>query len=578
MSINIIMSNAASGLRAAQAGISATSDNMANVDNARYARKVVDVQSAAYGGRGAGIEIVGVRRVTDQFLQSANLSASANASHAGVMADLFDQVQALFGMPTEAYSVSNQLQSLFAGFTTLAAADPSLTARSGALTDTSAFFTGARDFAGGLTSVIQQADGRAGDDIGRANVLLSAIAEANREISRGGASGADVTGLQQQQSEMIDELSGLLDIRVQHTDLGGSIIRAFDGREIAGMEASPLTLEMVAGERQLVIHTTGSPPQVMNSLLQGGSIKGYLDFVNTEAPAVEAQLTELVTKTADQLNRVHNAHTTVPAPTSMQGKVVAGLDAMLATQTGTTTIGLLDDAGAMTAKVDIAFTGGGAGTVNGVAFTDGATFLAALNTAMAPGSATFAGGRLSLDGGGSRLAVTSAPSPASGPGFSYAFGLNDLIVGGDPDFTIRPDILAGPQNLALAKADLSGAVGPELVILKGDTRGAEALGEAGSAMVNFAAAGGLPAGPQSLTDYVKSFGSSLARKTDAAVSRQANQEAVADEAKARRAAFEGVNLDEELVKLTSYQQSYSASARVMQAVDELYQVLLNLGR
>src|SRR5690606_3170350 len=92
------------------------------------------------------------------------------------------------------------------------------------------------------------------------------------------------------------------------------------------------------------------------------------------------------------------------------------------------------------------------------AFTDDASFVAALNTAMAPGGATFAGGRLSLDGGGQGIAMTSAPSPATGDAFSYAFGLNDLVVGESPDFTVRADILASPGKFSLAQADLSGAV------------------------------------------------------------------------------------------------------------------------
>ncbi|MBN8648487.1 MAG: hypothetical protein J0L55_11065, partial [Caulobacterales bacterium] len=43
----------------------------------------------------------------------------------------------------------------------------------------------------------------------------------------------------------------------------------------------------------------------------------------------------------------------------------------------------------------------------------------------------------------------------------------------------------------------------------------------------------------------------------------------------RRSNIEGVNLDEELVKLTSYQQAYAASARMIKAADEMYQTLLN---
>ncbi len=39
---------------------------------------------------------------------------------------------------------------------------------------------------------------------------------------------------------------------------------------------------------------------------------------------------------------------------------------------------------------------------------------------------------------------------------------------------------------------------------------------------------------------------------------------------------EGVNLDEELVKMTTYQQAYSAASRMIQAAKDLYDIVLNM--
>ena len=574
-----MMSNAGSGLRAAQTGLKITSDNIANVDNARYVRKVVDQQSVSYGGAGSGVEVAGIRRVADQFLQSATLGASASSSQASVFADLMDQMQSLFGLPTASHSISSQMQEMFTAFTQMAASEPTLASRSSALNSTQDFFDRAAAFAGGIRDIASQAAGRARDDVARANVLLESVADYNQKISHGTATGSDVTGLQQRQSEMIDELSGIIDVQLQPTSYGGVVVRAFDGREVAGLDVSKLSIETVAGEQRLIINTTGFPPHDVTSWSKGGSVSGYLDFINTTAPAVTDQLTELTQQTATEMNRIHNAHSPVPAPTKLEGKVIAtNLDTALATQSGSTTIGLLDAAGQMTQKVDINFTGGTTGTINGVAFTDSATFLTEVNTALAPATATFVGGRLTLDGGGSRLAVTSAPSPATAPGFSQTFGLNDLLVGEAPDISIRSDIQANPLGLSLARPDLSGVPGPGPVILKGDTRGGDAMGEAGKSMVSFNAVGGAIGGAQSLNDYVTGFGSNLARQTDVAFTRQANSQAVLLETTARRANVEGVSMDEELVNLTTYQQAYNASARMIQAVSELYDVLLNLGR
>jgi flagellar hook-associated protein 1 FlgK len=576
MSLSIILSNAASGLRTAQTGLRVTSDNIANVDNVRYVRKVADQQSVAYGGSGAGVEVSQIRRLADRFLQAAGLKAAGVSAQASAVADLIDQVQSQFGQPSDPSSLSSQMQSMFAGFTALGGTDPTISARAAALNAVSTFFDRASSFSATIDTVVQQADSRGRDDVARVNVLLTSIASANRDVSQGFAKGADVTGMQQRQSEMIDELSGLMEIRVQQADMGGVVIRAFDGRDISSLQASTLSIEMVAGKRALVVKTEGSPPQDVTALLGGGSIAGHLEFVNTVAPAMSSQLGELTTQVAGELNRIHNQYSTVPAPGTLAGQDTGGtLDAMLATLGGDATIGLVDANGAMTKKIAITFAGGTTGTVDGVAFTDGATFLAALDTALAPGAATFASGRLTIDGGGSGLVTASAPAPGT-EGFSQAFGLNDLLIGSAPSFVVRPDILASANRLALALPDLSGAAGPTPVILKGDTRGADALGAAGTNVVNFNAAGNAPAGLRSLNEYVSAYGADIARQADAAQSRKEDQAAVAQEANARRASVEGVNLDEELVNLTTYQQAYNASARVMQAAGEMYDVLMSI--
>ena len=69
---------------------------------------------------------------------------------------------------------------------------------------------------------------------------------------------------------------------------------------------------------------------------------------------------------------------------------------------------------------------------------------------------------------------------------------------------------------------------------------------------------------------------SIAQKASGAADRQSAAETVATEATTRRASVEGVNLDEELIKLTTYQQSYNASARLISAVKDMYDVLLGM--
>src|SRR5215467_3388205 len=100
MSLGIALSNAVSGLQAAQAQLRAVSDNIANVNTPGYVRKVTDTAQRVVAGAGAGVEVLGVRRVTDQYLQMASLTAGSDSSRYDITSQFLDNAQSLFGDPS----------------------------------------------------------------------------------------------------------------------------------------------------------------------------------------------------------------------------------------------------------------------------------------------------------------------------------------------------------------------------------------------------------------------------------------------------------------------------------------------
>ena len=132
-----------------------------------------------------------------------------------------------------------------------------------------------------------------------------------------------------------------------------------------------------------------------------------------------------------------------------------------------------------------------------------------------------------------------------------------------------------PALLAVGKVNLSVGAGLS-ALAAGDGRGALALSKAGDVATAFVAANGLPASNMTLWRYTSEFAGSLGRKASAAETAMNSANSVKTEADSRRSSYEGVNVDEELVRLTTYQQAFNASARLIQAANELYDVLLKL--
>src|SRR3954471_1810721 len=116
MSLTIALKTATSGLMAAQTGLRAVSDNIANVNTPGYVRKTVEQRPVVVNGTGMGVEVTGITRVTDQYLQLASLTASSETSRWDVFSQYLDNAQALFGDPSDDNFFFNRLDDAYSAF------------------------------------------------------------------------------------------------------------------------------------------------------------------------------------------------------------------------------------------------------------------------------------------------------------------------------------------------------------------------------------------------------------------------------------------------------------------------------
>lgn len=199
-------------------------------------------------------------------------------------------------------------------------------------------------------------------------------------------------------------------------------------------------------------------------------------------------------------------------------------------------------------------------------------------------------GQTTLDANG-RLTITS-----SNPGVGRVDVIDDTTARGDTSTSlselfglgetlpsersrslhIRADIRNNPDLLGTAQADLAGAAAGARVLSPGDGRGALGIEGSASQPRSFALAGGLTGQVTSVMDYAARLAGHAGVRAEALGSARAAAESVRSEVRDRRMSEEGVNLDEELVNMTSYQQAYAAASRMIQAARDLYDIVLNL--
>jgi flagellar hook-associated protein 1 FlgK len=210
--------------------------------------------------------------------------------------------------------------------------------------------------------------------------------------------------------------------------------------------------------------------------------------------------------------------------------------------------------------------------------------VSALNTAMG-GAVTFtlgANGAITTTNGALypnyQLNVTQDTTArgATGVSFSQLFGIGaNNFANQANNFAVTPVIANAPQRIGMAKPGITGGtVAGNNVVEGGDNSGAIALLNVINNNRSFAAAGNLSAQTSSLSDYAAAFYQGVSDQSNLVTQNQTTQDDRLQEAQSRQSSSSGVNLDEELTNLTTYQQAYSASARLLTVVDQLYQTLL----
>jgi flagellar hook-associated protein 1 len=233
---------------------------------------------------------------------------------------------------------------------------------------------------------------------------------------------------------------------------------------------------------------------------------------------------------------------------------------------------------------------------SGVPFTDvtvttpGGTVQQLLNTLNSASSGVGLYGQFSLDANGALSFTPATPGGASisvvkdntaagagGPSVSQLFGIGSQVRADRTfSYSVRSDIQANPSNLSLAQLNLANAASGQPVLALGDNSGALALANAGSATMNFAAAGSLGAMSTSVDQYAAEFAGALGNQSAAADEASTNAQSVQAAASSRLQSITGVNLDQELVNMTTYQQAFSASARVVTATNDMFNALMTM--
>ncbi len=178
-------------------------------------------------------------------------------------------------------------------------------------------------------------------------------------------------------------------------------------------------------------------------------------------------------------------------------------------------------------------------------------------------------------------------------GFSHYFGLNNFFASNEPSTTgdtvagsayylkVQDRLLAnanlittGNLSLQTANADTNYQEIYTYARYVGDNSAIQQIAKLNSQLVSFDAAGGLSSTQLSLQGYTSDIMGFISQRSSEATDNAASAKVLYDGFVSKSESISGVNLDEELANTITFQNAYSATARVMSIVNDMYEQLL----
>ena len=597
MSISLALQNGLSGLTASQAGLAAISQNVANANTVGYSRQVLSLQQRVINGVNSGVQVGNVDRVVDSFLVRELQAQISRVGETLAASQFYTETQSRFGTPGNNSSLSADLAQFGAALDTLSVnpEDPAL-----GFNVVAAGVAVARsisEFVNGVQKLRNQADTEIKSTVDAINLQLRNVFDLNTAIARAKVNREASAGLEDRRDQAVSALaknvsissfirkSGELTILAEGgLALVDNEVREFDYTPAAVVNdttvfgaISIFRIEPTSGARlgdsQELVSFGASATIVSN--VAGGRLKGLIDVRDGDLNDLAAQVETIATAVRDQYNEIHNDGVSFPALNSLAGtRTVTTVDSF--TATGTVRIAVLNaDGGIAAAPVDLDLTALGAVTVGTLATT--------IDTALgADGSAAVVNGKLVITAtdAAKGIAINASDSLISGTakGFPQFFGLNDFFTGvGGADFAVRQDIVGDPSRISTAELSLTASAG-QAGITVGDNRVIARLSALTEIGIAFAAVAGLPAGTFTLQEYAGAILGLNAVQTAAAVEGAELQQSLFENLDHRNSSLSGVNVDEELANMLVFQISFAASARVLNAAREMFDLLIEIAR
>jgi len=614
------------GLRANQASMSLVSSNVANAETPGYVRKTIDQVTTNSGSVGTGVRVYGVNRQLDEYIQAQVRTETSGESYATLKSDFLQQLQSIYGNPDNTGTLENAFNGLTTAVQALSTSPESQSARIGVLNAAQVMAQQLNSMTQGIQSLRNSCEIGLDDSVTYANNLMTQIATINNNLQANPLGGTSTTGevaaLLDQRDQYITELSQLMDIRVTFNSANQVTIFTPTGIQLVGNEAAHLEFNAQGTVNPNTTYSTTASKSTLGAVtisyanggsidlttsIKSGKIAAYVELRDKMLVEAQTQIDQFAATMSSALSDKTTAGVAYPVtippavPVPQTGYQLDLTDLKSGNSINLTytdtfgasktlTIMRVDDPSVL--PLSNTATVNPNDTVLGIDFSGGiASAIAQLNANLSINSDLRFSGTQAAFVVENNIAGTSTVNTASatttvssltsgspqlqlftdnGAAYTGAITANGLqMTGLAGRISVNNALIADPSKLVAFSATTKAGdtTRPDFL-----TKQLTATNFQYSAQTGIGSTGTPYKG--TLLSFLQQVTSTQGATASAAQQVADGQTVVLNTLQKKLSAQSGVNMDEEMAHLLALQNAYSANARVMSTVNDMYKTLM----
>lgn len=538
--------------------INVTGSNIANVNTPGYSRlrpmfESVGTKDATSAQGQAGVRIADVERIYDRFLETQIVEQQSSLANYSAQEDILGRVESVLN--ENAGGGINDALSAFLNAWGNLSIDPSSKSRRDMLLSTAqnlsyTFNQKAKE----ITDIQLAANESVADSVTTLNGYLTQMVKLNKNIVDAESAGNSASTLRDQRGELLNEIGKIIDVSyVEKSDGSLYIYLPSNGKALVeGINKWDLQAERNSNGMYDIVFQT-DPLQPINDQINGGKLAGLLEVRDHAIPSYLDQLNQTASSIINKVNKIHiNGYDQNGNPGGLFFESTAYAKDMKVSSA------IIADTRRIAASATVNADGNNATAITAITSDQMYASIGVLDvTAVSPtasGTATLNNVGQAYKNTTTDIVITRGLTPGSWTVTNNG-GYDSLGILTSNDTTVTLD-LNGDLTADITLA-LSGTWADTDNISFGLTQSESTA---------------------SIDGYFNAFIANMGQDVDNATRAMTSETAVLNQQTNQRDQLSGVSLDEEMMNLIKYQMAYGAAGRMTKTVNELMDILINLGQ